>query len=207
MDSGDDTLALPFVLVILVSKIAESLEESDYQENNEDVVPQVVSFPTGKKIVTSVVVIAILLSSILLVSSNYRHYDEYSGGELGCSNQDNMHLGVIPFSSLNEVDKKVFRMIINHSYLVSVRDDLNETREYQLMVTKDSGNDRIIIYEGKERDGDRRAFLPPDGLLNEPKMDITGSEYFSGGLQENQHIQYQGELYRCHIDEFRYPGA
>jgi hypothetical protein len=57
--------ALPFIILIHfarkqkrkeVTYTSEPSKESDNQENNEDVVPQIVSFPTGKKIMTSVVI-------------------------------------------------------------------------------------------------------------------------------------------------------
>lgn len=212
--------ALPFIILIHfarkqkrkeVTYTSEPSKESDNQENNEDVVPQIVSFPTGKKIMTSVVIIAVLFSSVLLVSSNYHSYEEYSGGKIGChipnpTYQSNIQEGeVVSFSSLNEVDKKIFRMAINDSYLVSVRDDLSETEEYTLLVTKDRGYDEIIIYEGGVEGS--QYFPPPDGLSSEPTMDISGSEYFSGGFEEKPNVRYQGETYWCLMDEFYVQGA
>lgn len=204
-------VALPFVLVVAALRIAGSSEEPDDEENNEDVVPQIVSFPTGKKIMISVVVIAILLSSVLLVSSNYRHYDEYNGGEISCHTPNPTYQSniqeeeVVSFSSLNEVDKKIFRMAINDSYLISVRDDLSKTEEYDLLVTKDRRYDEIIIHEGEV--GGSQYFPPPDGMLSEPTMDISGSEYFSGGFEEKPNVRYQGEIYWCLVDEFYVQGA
>ena len=137
--------------------------------------------------------------------------DEYSGGGIGChipnpTYQNNIQEEtVVNFSSLNEIDKKIFRMTINNSYLVSVRDDLNETRSYSLLVKKDSGYDEIIIYEGEV--GGSTYFPPPDGLLSEPTMDITESEYFSGELGEKPHVRYQGKTYWCYMDEFYVQGA
>ena len=205
-------LFLPVALIYLIAvlpphKSPDSPEPSDNQQKEGGIVSKIVGASTGRRLIVIFVFLPLLFLSVFLIASNYHTYDEYSGGEIYCSNQNNMQLGVVRFSSLSEIDKKVFRMTINNSYLVSVRDDLNETREYQLMVTKDRGNDEIIIYEGEEKDRDT-AFIPPDGLLNEPKMDITGSKYFSGKVEQNQPIQYQGELYRCHIDEFEgYGGA
>lgn len=201
-------IALSPVLIVAASKSSEPSEGSENQGNSGSILSQIGGLSTKKRLSVISVFLALIFTSAFLVAPNYHPYDEYSGGEIGCSNHDNIRvgLGVVRYSSLNEVDKKVFRMTINDSYLVSVRDDLNETKEYQLMVTKDSGNDEIIIYEGEEKDRDI-AFIPPDGLLNEPKMDISGSEYFSGELEQNQPIQYQGELYRCYIDEFEGHGG
>jgi len=208
-------IALPLVLIVAALKSPESSEGSDNQQNNAGIASWIVGLSTGKKSVLSFVILALLFSSlfssVFLVASNYETYDEYSGGEIGChipnpTYQSNIQEEeVISFSSLNEIDKKIFRMAINDSHLVSVRDDLSETEEYDLLVTKDRGYDEIVIYEGDV--GGSAYFPPPDGVSSEPTMDISGSEYFSGGFEEKPNVRYQGETYWCLMDEFYVQGA
>jgi heme/copper-type cytochrome/quinol oxidase subunit 2 len=201
-------VALPLVLIVAVLKLASSLKDSDDQEDDKGIVaPRIAGSSTRKRVIIISILLIVLFPSISLIGSNYHPYDEYSGGEIRCYDYIDAQSGIIRFSSLNEVDKKVFRMTINKSYLVSVRDDLDKTKEYDLLVVNDRGNDKIIIYDNtREREAETR--LPPDGLLNKPMIDITESEYFSGKLREKQLVQYQGEFYSCSIDEFEgYRGA
>lgn len=213
-------VALPFIILVYfvnkqksqeVTSTSESSKEPDNQEDGGSIVSEIAGQLTDRRIIVASTLLVLLFSSVLLVSLNYHPYDEYNGGEIGChipnpTYQSNIQEEeVVSFSSLNEVDKKIFRMTINHSYLVSALDDLSETGEYTLLVKKDRGYDEIVIHEGEVEVS--TYFPPPDGMLSEPTIDITASEYFSGGFEEKPHVRYQGETYWCLLDEFYVQGA
>jgi len=135
----------------LLSSKSESSDESD--KGDEGKVTQIVSLLIQLEERIVVIFIAIFITFFILQFPDLPQ-DDYSGGEISChvlnpTYKNNIQeVEVIEFSSLNEMDKRIFRMVINDSYLKSVRNDLNETEEYDLLVTKDAGYDEVNIIRG-----------------------------------------------------------
>jgi hypothetical protein len=214
-------LALWIPLTLLAASavfiyMAESLdktpqEDSDDQERSGMYLSRVFRRLAEEKVLLLFVFIILFWSSSTGLVFDGATYEEFNGGEITCHVPNPTYKSniqedeVVNFSSLNEMDRMIFRMAINSSYLTSTRDGLNETAEYDLLVTRDEGYESIVLYEGEV--GGSTHFPPPEGILDEPTMDINGSEYFTGGFRERPNVRYRNGTYWCLMDEFYIKGA